>query len=136
MEVGNSKLEIQNSKLEIQNPVPNKDEGSEFEIDVSPLIRAIVADVRANVAPPIIAARFHNSIALLTRNVCRWLREKFDLNEVALSGGVWQNMTLLRKTLALLREDGFVVYIHRLVPTNDGGIALGQAMVAAVQNLK
>ncbi len=104
---------------------------SKIEIDTAPLIRAIVADVRANVSIPIIAARFHNSIALMTRNVCCELRGEFGLNEIALSGGVWQNMTLLQKTLALLGDENFVVYLHRLVPANDGGIALGQAMIAS-----
>jgi hydrogenase maturation protein HypF len=102
-----------------------------LEIDSSSLIRAIVADVRGGVSIPILAARFHNSIALMTRNVCCQLRAEFGLNEIALSGGVWQNMTLLQKTLALLHDENFVVYIHRLVPANDGGIALGQAVIAA-----
>ena len=104
---------------------------SKIEIDTAPFIRAIVADVGAGVSIPIIAARFHNSIAMLTRNVCCELRAEFGLNEIALSGGVWQNMTLLQKTLSLLRDENFDVYIHRLVPANDGGIALGQAIIAA-----
>lgn len=102
-----------------------------IEIDVSPALRAMIADARAQVARPVIAARFHNGIAQMTRQVCLQLRAQYGLNEVALSGGVWQNMTLLRKTLQLLRADAFRVYTHRRVPTNDGGIALGQALVAA-----
>jgi len=50
---------------------------------------------------------------------------------VALSGGVWQNITLLIRTLSLLRSDGFQVYLHQQVPTNDGGLSLGQAVIAA-----
>jgi len=53
--------------------------------------------------------------------------------EVALSGGVWQNITLLGRTLSLLRNDGFKVYIHQEVPTNDGGLSLGQAVIAATK---
>lgn len=102
-----------------------------LEIDMSPLIRAVVREVRAGVSTPVIAARVHNSVALLTHNVCRTVREQFNLNEVALSGGVWQNMTLLKQTVSLLKQDNFQVYVHRLVPANDGGIALGQAIVAA-----
>ncbi len=64
-------------------------------------------------------------------DTCRQLREAHGLNEVVLSGGVWQNVTLLQRTLALLEADGFTVYTHRLVPANDGGLALGQAAVAA-----
>jgi hydrogenase maturation protein HypF len=54
---------------------------------------------------------------------------------VALSGGVWQNMALLARAIRGLRADGFTVYIHRQVPTNDGGLSLGQALVGAA-NLK
>jgi len=63
--------------------------------------------------------------------VCTRLREQYGLSEVALSGGVWQNMTLLAKTMSLLQAAGFTIYIHRLVPANDGGLALGQAAIAA-----
>jgi hydrogenase maturation protein HypF len=62
------------------------------------------------------------------------LREATDLNEVALSGGVFQNMTLLERLLPLLQKAGFTVYTHRLVPPNDGGLSLGQAVIAAVKS--
>lgn len=129
--------------IELEAVVDEKEMGAyEFpdrtndEIEVSPLIGAIVDDVRAGVPIPITAARFHNSIAWMTRDVCCGLREKWGLNEVALSGGVWQNMTLLIKTISLLRAEKFVVRIHRLVPANDGGIALGQAVIAAAKATK
>lgn len=101
------------------------------EIDPSPLMRAIAADVRVGVPKGVIAARFHNGVARMVDRVCRNLRQEFDLNEIALSGGVWQNVTLLGKTLRLLRASGFRIYIHRFVPANDGGIALGQAVIAS-----
>jgi hydrogenase maturation protein HypF len=82
------------------------------------------------VPKPIISARFHNGIAAMIRDVCLRLRRQHGLNQVALSGGVFQNVTLLGKTLALLHSAGFEVFTHRLVPPNDGGIALGQAVVA------
>jgi len=53
-----------------------------------------------------------------------------DLSTVALSGGVWQNTTLLKKTMSKLESAGFEVLLHRRVPTNDGGIALGQLLIA------
>jgi hydrogenase maturation protein HypF len=62
---------------------------------------------------------------------CRQIREETGIDEVALSGGVWQNITLLGRTLSLLEKDGFKVYIHQEVPTNDGGLSLGQAVIAA-----
>ncbi|HRO90019.1 MAG TPA: carbamoyltransferase HypF, partial [Promineifilum sp.] len=80
-----------------------------------------------------ISARFHNGVAQMTRDVCGHLRDEHGLNEIVLSGGVWQNATLLRRTLQLLQNDGFTVYTHHLVPANDGGLALGQAIVAMAQ---
>ncbi len=98
-------------------------------IDPAPLFAALLADGRAGLPLGRRAARFHNGVALMTRAVCRRLRDDHGLSEVVLSGGVWQNVTLLRRALALLRADGFTVYTHRLVPPNDGGLALGQAAV-------
>jgi hydrogenase maturation protein HypF len=103
----------------------------ENEVDPAPLIRSIVTDLRAGLAVGRIAARFHNGVAFMVEQVCRQMRDKYGVAEVALSGGVWQNMVLLTKTERLLRESGFKVYIHRQVPSNDGGLALGQAAVAA-----
>ncbi|MGB9777616.1 MAG: carbamoyltransferase HypF [Anaerolineae bacterium] len=100
------------------------------EIDPAPVIRAVVEDVRDGVPVGVVAARFHNSVAAMVREVCLRLRAETGLNEVALSGGVFQNITLLGKTEALLREAGFTVHTHRLVPPNDAGISLGQAVVA------
>jgi hydrogenase maturation protein HypF len=101
------------------------------EVDPSPLIRAAAADVRAGAGPAVVSARFHNGLALMTVEVCRRLRASTGLSHVALSGGVWQNVTLLGKTVSALRAASFAVYLHRQAPANDGGLALGQAAVAA-----
>jgi hydrogenase maturation protein HypF len=100
-------------------------------VNAESLLRAVVADVRSGVPTPIISARFHNGLAAMVRSVCEAIRGERGLNEVALSGGVWQNVTLLTKTLHQLRSADFTVYIHHLVPPNDGGLALGQAVIAA-----
>jgi len=100
-------------------------------IDPAPLWEALIADWRAGTDLPRLSARFHNSIAELVLELGRRLRSETGCRTAALSGGVWQNVTLLGKTLAQLRAAGFTVYVHRLVPPNDGGIALGQAVVAA-----
>jgi hydrogenase maturation protein HypF len=99
-------------------------------IDAAPLIRAIAADYLAGISPEILSTRFHNSIAAMIRDVCLQLRQERGHNLVALSGGVFQNVTLLAKTLNLLQDADFEVVTHRLVPPNDGGLALGQAMIA------
>jgi hydrogenase maturation protein HypF len=102
-------------------------------LDPAPLLEALVSDLRAGVKPSILAARFHNSIAEIMRRTSIQIRSETGINEVALSGGVWQNMTLLKKSVGLLRKDSFNVYLHHQVPTNDGGIALGQAAIALHQ---
>ncbi len=104
------------------------------EIDCAPVIRAVVSDVKAGVPRAVIAARFHQGVAQMIDTVCVHVREKTGLNEVALSGGVFQNVTLLARVLPLLRARGFTIYTHHLVPPNDGGLSLGQAVIAAVRS--
>jgi hydrogenase maturation protein HypF len=77
-----------------------------------------------------IGARFHRTIANLGIDICRQARSQTSLNEVVLSGGVWQNQILLNLVRSELKRNGFIVYSHHQVPTNDGGLALGQAVIA------
>ena len=77
-----------------------------------------------------IGARFHKTIAHIAIDICKRARTKTDLNEVALSGGVWQNQILLDLVRNGLEKQGFIVYFHKQVPTNDGGLALGQVVIA------
>jgi hydrogenase maturation protein HypF len=100
-------------------------------VDPAPLFAALLADLQAGMSVPTMAARFHRGVAQTVLTVCRRLRADTGVEEVALSGGVWQNMVLFRQVTTLLREAGFVVYVHRQVPANDGGLALGQAAIAA-----
>jgi hydrogenase maturation protein HypF len=104
--------------------------GEASQIDPAPLVEAVVADLNKGITPSKISARFHNSIARMVYEVCEQIRKDNGVDQVALSGGVWQNMTLLRLTYDLLTSENFKIYVHRQVPTNDGGLALGQAMVA------
>lgn len=101
------------------------------QINSTPVIHSVINDLKSEVPASSIAARFHNGIARMIQDVCLHLKAQCGLNEVVLSGGVFQNVTLLQKTLPLLRAAGFTVYTHRFVPPNDGGIALGQAVIAA-----
>jgi len=95
------------------------------------LFRTATEDLKAGVARESIAARFHNGLARLIRDGCVLLRERSGLDTVALSGGVFQNQLLLRRTVWGLENTGFTVLQHSRVPCNDGGISLGQAVVAA-----
>lgn len=94
------------------------------------VIRSAVEDLLSGVPPRIISARFHLGVAdLIARISCR-VRAEHKLNRVVLSGGVFQNMFLLRTASRSLRAAGFEVLTHARVPTNDGGISLGQAVIA------
>ncbi len=100
-------------------------------IDPAPAIRELVLDLRSGVPTGTIAARFHRAVAKSALDVCRTLRSTEGHAAVCLSGGVFQNVSLLDLTVSRLETDGFTVYWHREVPPNDGGLALGQAVVAA-----
>lgn len=102
-----------------------------IEIDPRPLWRALVADLLAGLAPSRIAGRFHRGVAGAMVEVAGRLRAREGLSTVALSGGVFQNVKLLGLCASALRREGFEVLIHRQVPPNDGGLALGQAAIGA-----
>jgi hydrogenase maturation protein HypF len=102
-------------------------------VETRELLRNLLADILSGVSIPVISARFHNGLAELSYQVCAEIRRKKGINEVALSGGVWQNMALLERATRRLRKEGFVVYIHHQVPANDGGLSLGQAIVGSTK---
>jgi len=100
-------------------------------IGVGDAFESLVKDMLANVPISKISSRFHNGLAEVIRAAVDQMSRDTGIRAIALSGGVWQNITLLRRTLSLLRADGFQVYLHHQVPTNDGGLSLGQALIAA-----
>jgi hydrogenase maturation protein HypF len=102
-----------------------------FQVLGADLVRAVVDDVLAGVDVATIAARFHNGLTAAVVAGCLRARERTGLQTVALSGGVWQNVLLLERTVDALEDAGLRVLTHSRVPTNDGGISLGQAAVAA-----
>jgi hydrogenase maturation protein HypF len=106
------------------------DSSEPAQIDMRPTIREIVRDVGSTEPVGVIAARFHNTIAAVIAEMCQRIRASEKLNRVCLSGGTFQNMYLLERTLALLRKLEFEVFTHSAVPPNDAGIALGQAVIA------
>jgi hydrogenase maturation protein HypF len=101
-----------------------------WQIDMRPAIEAIVRDVLAARPGGYISAAFHNTVAEIIVDVCRRLRARERIARVCLSGGTFQNVYLLERAVAGLRAQGFEVFLHAQVPPNDGGIALGQAVIA------
>ena len=112
----------------------NPDSFSSFVLDPAILFNSVVTDIRNNVPVSTISARFHNSMGEIVLKSCQLIRDAFSINTVALSGGVWQNTALLSRSVKLLNNAGFNVLIHKLVPSNDGGISLGQAVIASKQS--
>jgi hydrogenase maturation protein HypF len=99
-------------------------------IRVQEVIQSIVEDLHANKPIGQIGANFHKTIAQIAIDICRRARKSMGLREVALSGGVWQNQLLLNLVRDGLQQDNFTVYFHKQVPANDGGLSLGQAVIA------
>ena len=100
-------------------------------LDWEPMIRAILADRSAGVPVAEIAAHFHNALAVAAVEAARMV----GCPQVVLSGGCFQNALLTERVQGALLEAGFRVYLHREVPPGDGGIALGQILVAT-ENLE
>ncbi|NJD09123.1 MAG: carbamoyltransferase HypF [Gemmatimonadetes bacterium] len=98
-------------------------------LDWRPLLADLLADVRAGVERGRIAARFHNALV----HAGLVIAERVGQPRVALSGGCFQNRVLTERLAAVLRGRGFQVLQHRQVPPNDGGVALGQVMIAAAR---
>lgn len=105
--------------------------GPAWQLDFRPMIRQVVREVEEGQPRSWVAARFHNTLAAAIGQTCRGIREETGLNRICLSGGTFQNWKLLERTLRGLRHAGFEVFLHSRVPPNDGGIALGQAAIAA-----
>jgi len=130
------RLPIADCRLQIEKPAtaPNKSEignrKSEMILDWSPMIEAILTDVRQGVNVGTISARFHNTLAESVVAVAK----RAGQDRVVLSGGCFQNRYLTERTVRRLQAEGFRPYWHQRVPPNDGGIALGQVIAALRSN--
>jgi hydrogenase maturation protein HypF len=125
--------------IEFESAVDKTETGAyHFEVqngrvDARIVIAALIADIRSKTAISVISARFHNGVAKMVRDASVQIRHETGLNEILLSGGLWQNMVLLEQTVQGLHAEGFDVKIHHQIPTNDGGLSLGQALVGAAK---
>jgi len=102
-----------------------------YILDIKAMIQAIVADLKAEQSKAIIAASFHQTIVDAFVAMTGEIRKATGLTRAALSGGCFQNKILLENTINKLRLSDFDVFCHRQVPANDGGLSLGQAVIAA-----
>jgi hydrogenase maturation protein HypF len=105
-------------------------------LDFAPAVAAICADLAGGRSRADIARAFHRTVARGVLDVCRRLKRETGYVRVVLSGGVFQNRLLTEEVADLLADEGFKVYCHRLVPPNDGGLALGQAAIAGAMQAR
>ncbi len=108
--------------------------GPPLQVAGTDLVQAVADDLAAGTDRSVIAARFHHGIAAVIEECCAVLRDQHGLTVVALSGGVFQNLLLCHEVVDRLTARGFEVLVHSRVPCNDGGISLGQAVVAAARD--
>jgi hydrogenase maturation protein HypF len=117
---------------------PFKFENSDkiYCINPAPMWLGILNDIQQKISPSEIAAKFHISLASVITTIVKQLSQTYKFNQVALTGGVFQNRILLEQVTKRLRKTGINVLTHSIVPTNDGGLSLGQAVIAAANYLK
>jgi hydrogenase maturation protein HypF len=106
-------------------------EGDAWLIETRSLFEALLSDLRDGASPGCISQRFHNGLVEVFARLAALVRQRTALNRVCLSGGTFQNVYLLERLLSRLQADGFEVFTHAEVPAGDGGLSLGQALVAA-----
>jgi hydrogenase maturation protein HypF len=107
--------------------------GDILQIDGPGMLLAAYEDLKKGTVPPIVSARFHNTIAQNSADIIVELSQKTGVNDVVLSGGCFQNVLLTEQTIDLLADRGLKVFVHRLVPPNDGCISFGQAVIAGAK---
>jgi len=130
---GQAAIELEmaaDAKVKEEYPFKIQETQRPMIVDPIEMVKGIVQDLIRGFPRSFISGKFHRTIARLVVETCRRIRLESGLDRVVLSGGVFQNTLLLEWVLHGLKQAGFEVYTHHLVPTNDGGISLGQAVIA------
>jgi hydrogenase maturation protein HypF len=112
-------------------PFRLRPEGEGWVVEASGIIGGVVGDLLSGRLAGAVSSKFHRTMADVVVASCEEIREAGGGSSVALSGGTFQNLLLLERVVELLTGKGFTVYRHRRVPTSDGGLSLGQAVLAA-----
>ena len=105
-------------------------EAGEWIMETEPIIRGVVTDLLEGEVSGVISRRFHNTLIKMLHEICMTIRTESSMKQVVLSGGAFQNETLLSGVTKALSADGFDVLSQAKVPANDGGLSLGQAVIA------
>lgn len=123
--VNNFDKEIYNYSIEYNNLY------SRHIISLKKLFKEIISDIKDEVSKSTISTKFHNTIVDIIMNVSNLARVEYNIKKVVLSGGVFQNKEILTRTIKKLKDNNFEVYWNKEIPTNDGGISFGQAVIGA-----
>jgi hydrogenase maturation protein HypF len=105
-------------------------------LESQPMWQALLDDLQQNIPKPVIAAKFHTGLANAITAMVNSFSHEQEFKQVALTGGVFQNQILLEQVSDRLEKMGMIVLTHHLVPPNDGGLSLGQAVIAAAQFIR
>lgn len=106
------------------------DQDQQYIVKTEKIIAGIIKDKFLGEQASVISDKFHNTIIKFSKEICSLIRNDTNINEVALSGGVFQNLYLLKNLVNELENENFIVYTNKVIPTNDGGVALGQIIIA------
>jgi hydrogenase maturation protein HypF len=123
-------MAARDSVSEVAYPLDLNLRGATWQIGTKSLFEWLVRDVGKQTSAAEISRKFHNGVALVLVEAAEKIREKTELNRVCLSGGCFLNALLLETMIAELKERSFEVFFHTEVPAGDGGISLGQAVIA------
>jgi len=136
---GEAAIRLEEIMQGIERPIAEKKYNFKYKneddivlIDWEPVMGGIVKDLKNNVKRQEISLKIHNAVCGMIKDTCKLLRKKYKINKACFSGGVFQNKYLSRNIKLVLEKEGFDVYMHKNIPTHDGGIALGQAVMAGV----
>jgi hydrogenase maturation protein HypF len=124
-------MSMEGDEVEDAYPMDVIRRGETWLIDTKSTFEAIVADIQTGTATSAISQRFHNGLVLAFAKVAELIRGATSLDRVCLSGGTFHNVYLLTHLQRRLERDGFHMFTHSEVPAGDGGVSLGQAMIAA-----
>jgi hydrogenase maturation protein HypF len=127
---------LNNDKETINYPFKFEKLDRIYYIDPAPMWEGILQDLKQQISPSEIAAKFHISLAIVITEIVKQLTQEHKINQVALTGGVFQNRILLEQTTKNLKKLGIEVFTHSIVPANDGGLSLGQAVIAAARCMR
>jgi len=127
---------LNNDEESLNYPFKFEKSDNIYYIDTSPIWREILNDIKQQISPSKIAAKFHKSLSITIVKIVKKLKQEHQFHQVALTGGVFQNQILLQQVKMRLEKLGINVLTHGIVPANDGGLSLGQSVIAAAKYLK